>query len=61
MKKKKFSQMTGLIWPLLTLYLIIYLVFIANWAKGKKQPNLRKNIKWKQLRRKKKDLHVDLT
>ena len=53
--------MTGLIWPLLTRYLIIYLVFIANWAKGKKQPNLRKNIKWKQLRRKKKDLNVDLT
>ena len=36
------------------LYIIIYLVFIANWAKAKKQPNLRKNIKWKQLRRKKK-------
>ena len=53
-KKKKFTQMTGLIWPLLTWYIIIYLVFIANWAKGKKQPNLRKNIKWKQLRRKKK-------
>ena len=54
--------MTGLIWPLLTWYIIIYLVFTANWAKAKKQPNLRKNIKWKQLRRKKKkDLNVDLT
>ena len=53
-KKKKFTQMTGLIWPLLTWYIIIYLVFIPYWAKGKKQPNLRKNIKWKQLRRKKK-------
>ena len=53
--------MTGLIWPLLTWYIIIYLVFIANWAKGKKT-KLKKKYKMETVKKKKKkDLNVDLT
>ena len=46
--------MTGLIWPLLTWYIIIYLVFIANWAKGKKTTKLKKKYKMETVKKKKK-------
>ena len=60
-KKKLSTQITGLIWPLLTLLYNSIPGFYSQLGQGKKQPNLRKNIKWKQLRRKKEDLNVDLT